>query len=594
MASRPRPIARLRFLVVFAAVAIIAGIAGPAGASGPPGFKTKQAPMLVAVAPRAWVDPIMTVSVNPAEMIGGYRFEAIPDGIAVRKDGHGRVEVYVNHETSTVPFPYANDPNAVPPTSPTTGNSQNDFDNSQLSRLIVDGRDATVSAASMAITSAAGYQRFCSSFLATKENGFDRQLLFTNEEAVDWINRTGPSFWPATAGAATARQSGVVVAHDPKTGETKPIWGLGRLNHENSLAVPGYRKPVILTGDDTFVNSPAQSQLYMYVARNANAVWNDTGDLWAFVSDVAGKTGYESFAPGDTSSINGHFIKVPKLIATGRNPDGTDVIGDDAEAALGLPGAFDVPTDGSFSRPPGKTTGPSVDGPQWVLERWSQLNGVFKFIRVEDMAYDKREGKSNVVYVVDSGRGTAGATGAGISTNGRVWKMVLDKKDPKKVTSLSILIEGDDNPVKTLGEIHQPDNVESTKNGLFFTEDPGSSQQFNYTPEQLADGRRTEARVWQYKFSTGATRVVAKVDQSADEGTTDVDITTRGFLGAWEASGIVDVSEWFGPGTFLVVVQAHTLYVETAPGLDVTGDGVADILNKREGGQLLLLRVPGG
>jgi hypothetical protein len=259
-----------------------------------------------------------------------------------------------------------------------------------------------------------------------------------------------------------------------------------------------------------------------------------------------------------------------------------------------MPGAFDVPINGSFSRPPGKSTGPSVDGPQWVLERWSQLNGVFKFIRVEDMAYDKREGKSNVVYVVDSGRGTAGATGPGISTNGRVWKMVLDKKDPKKVTSLSILIEGDDNPVKTLGEIHQPDNVESTKNGLFFTEDPGSSQQFNYTPEQLADGRRTEARVWQYKFGTGATRVVAKVDQSADEGTTDVDVTTRGSLGAWEASGIVDVSEWFGPGTFLVVVQAHTLYVETAPGLDVTGDGVADILNKREGGQLLLLRVPGG
>jgi hypothetical protein len=224
------------------------------------------------------------------------------------------------------------------------------------------------------------------------------------------------------------------------------------------------------------------------------------------------------------------------------------------------------------------------------------------------MAYDKRPGMSSIVYVVDSGRGTvppAGTPqfGSGISTNGRVWKMVLDKHDPTTVTSLSVLIEGDDNPVKTVGEIHQPDNIESTKKGLYITEDPGSSQQFNYSEPQLADGRRTEARIWQYQLSTGTTSVIAKVDQSADEGPTDVDVpvlplpagaSARGNLGAWEASGIIDVSDFFGPGTFLVTVQAHTLFVETGPGLDVTGDGAADILNKREGGQLLLLHVPGG
>ena len=60
---------------------------------------------------------------------------------------------------------------------------------------------------------------------------------------------------------------------------------MGRLNHENSVAIPGYEKPVLLTGDDTFVNNPSQSQMYSYIAPNANAVWNDTGDLWAFVSD---------------------------------------------------------------------------------------------------------------------------------------------------------------------------------------------------------------------------------------------------------------------------------------------------------------------
>ena len=57
--------------------------------------------------------------------------------------------------------------------------------------------------------------------------------------------------------------------------------------------------------------------------------------------------------------------------------------------------------------------------------------------------------------------------------------MVLDKSDPTKVTSLSILIDGDTLPVKAPGAIHQPDNVESTQNGLLITEDPGSSQQFS-------------------------------------------------------------------------------------------------------------------
>ncbi len=590
MAKRIRPLGRPRLVVVVATTLLVAGLAGSAGATNAPGFKTSKPPMLQAVAPRAWVDPIMSVG----DDIGSYQFEAIPDGISIRKaQGYGKAEVYVNHETSTVPFPYTT-------TNPTTANSQNDFDNAQLSKLILDTDDAGVLQASMAITSAEGFQRFCSNFLATKANGFSRDLLFTNEEAVDWVKRSGPTFWPATEGAADARQSGVVVALDPKTGERRPIWGMGRLNHENSLAVPGYKKPVVLTGDDTFVNNPSQSQMFSYIATDANAVWNDTGDLWAFVSDDSTRQKYEDFTLNDATSVAGHFIPVPKLIATGRNPNGTDVMSADAEAALGLPaGTFAVPTDGSFSRPPGSPpTGgniASVDGPQWVLEKWSQMNGVFRFVRLEDMAYDKRQGMSNVVYVVDSGRGTTGTVANGKSTNGRIWKMVLDKNDPTKVLSLSILIEGDDSPVKTIGEIHQPDNIESTKRGLYITEDPGSSQQFSFTdPAQVNDPNRTPARIWQYKLSGGATSVVAVVDQSQDEAAGDVDTTLRGSYGAWEASGIVDVSDFFGPGTFLVTVQAHTLFVEIADGPDIDPGVVgADWLNKREGGQLLLLRIPG-
>ena len=46
----------------------------------------------------------------------------------------------------------------------------------------------------------------------------------------------------------------------------------------------------MLSGDDSFVTSPTQSQIYSYIADNVDAVWNDKGELWAFVSDNLAST----------------------------------------------------------------------------------------------------------------------------------------------------------------------------------------------------------------------------------------------------------------------------------------------------------------
>ena len=573
-----RPVLRSRLFAALVAAVVVGAVAGPV-AGNPAGFRTNQAPMLDPVAAGVTAEALITTGETLAS---GYRFESIPDGISLSTRGNGRIDVYVNHETSTVPFPYN-------PSAPTEANSQNDFDNAQVSKLIFNRGSGGILHGSMAIRSEENFQRFCSNYLATAAEGFDREILFTNEEAVDWVNRSGQA-WPATIGADEARQAGVVVAYDVRTGKRQPIWGMGRHNHENSIAVPGYGGPVLLSGDDTFTNLPSQSQLYSYIAANADAVWNDQGALWAFVSDDPTRQRYEDFLPGDSNSIAGHFIQVPRLIATGRNPDGTDLMAGDVPPALG--GPFPLPpNDGTWQR----FAGIGIDGPQWVLEHWSQVNDVFNFVRLEDMAYDKRPGMSNVVYIVDSGRGTTGAPQAERSTNGRVWEMTLDPSDPTQVASLRILIEGDDNPVKTITEIHQPDNIESTVNAIYITEDPGSSQQF---PFGSTDPAATTARIWQYNLATAVAQVVFKVNQSADEGATDVDGTpgvfAPGSLGAWEASGIVDASAAFGQGAFLVAVQSHTLWVEKAPGDDNFAPLGSDFTFKREGGQLLLLRIPGG
>ncbi len=515
-----RRVAALLVLVGGLATVVVAG----AASKGSPGFTTSQGTMLDGVGGASY-EPIISVG---DRLSSGYMFESIPDGISFSKNGKGTVDLFVNHETSTVPFPY----------TPATGVGFNDFTNAMVSELRLSQNGGGVLRGRYVIPSEANFQRFCSNFLATAEHGFERDILFTNEEATDFVYRTGQA-WPVAAGDPAAEQAGLVVAYDVRGDRYKPIYGMGRHNHENSVAIPGYGHPVVLSGDDTFTSNPAQSQLYSYIAEDADAVWNDEGDLYGLVLDTAAINDYYDYPVGSTMSQSGTFKKIAKA----------DAIGD-----------------------------------QTKLEMASDALNVFQFVRVEDIAYDRTH--SNVVYVADSGRGLAGATGPGISTNGRVWKLVLDPNDPKRVLSLSILIEGDDAPVKAPGEIHQPDNLETTAKSLLVTEDPGSSQQF-FPNEANA----TTARIWRHDLATGTKTIVAKVNQSADENSAadaipnDLDAAAVGKLGAWESSGIIDASSIFGPGAFLVDVQASSYVIDQ----EVRGG----LTYQRDGGQLGLLRVPG-
>jgi hypothetical protein len=140
-------------------------------------------------------------------------------------------DVYVNHETSLVPFPYN-------PTAPTEANSPERFSRTRKSAMLAlnqhsAGRPDDEAGRSRARRTS---NRFCSSFLAWTEQGFDRALLFTNEEAVDWVNRTGKA-WPATIGAPEARAGRRRRRARRQVGREPAIWGLGRLNHENTVAV---------------------------------------------------------------------------------------------------------------------------------------------------------------------------------------------------------------------------------------------------------------------------------------------------------------------------------------------------------------------
>ena len=124
------------------------------------------------------------------------------------------------------------------------------------------------------------------------------------------------------------------------TGAYHTIYGMGRHNHENNVAIPGFDKLVVMSGDDTFTSGPltipaggplaagtrpSQSQLYSYQAGNTKNILADKGDLWAFVSDNPSFNDYYDFTPSSTQSVSGRFIKVPRNIATGLNADGSEI-----------------------------------------------------------------------------------------------------------------------------------------------------------------------------------------------------------------------------------------------------------------------------
>jgi hypothetical protein len=518
-----------------AAVAVVAAL--PAGADNDSGFHTSVPAMLTPLAPGSSVEPIISVG----DSVRGYRFEAIPDGISFTRNGRGTMDVYVNHETSLVAFPA----------------NRSDFTNSLVSKLRLNQHSAGVLRGEYVIGNDANYQRFCSNFLVGEEHGFERELLLTNEEARDIVLRQGYAWHPPSVSLDEpfAEQAGVVVALDTKSGAYRSIYGMGRHNHENSVAVPGYGHPVVLSSDDTF-DAPA-SQLYLYSAASGAGVWNDEGTLYAFVADDPNVNDYGDFPAANGAS--GHFIEVPPMIASGKRPDGTDVRAVD------------------FGYPAPPTGVP--DGPQWVLEYWSHnVVRALQFIRIEDLAYDRDT--PNVVYFADTGEPRAIPDGAGrlrrgpsgtrgLYPNGRIFKMVLDPDDPLTVQSLSVLIDQDplgyDNPLA----MHQPDNVETTANSILIQEDPGSHNQ------GPVNGY---AKIWRYTLPAGPLVKVAQVDQSLRP---DLPI------GNWESSGIIDASSAFGPGSFLVDVQAHGYEIETAP------SPFPGITYMREAGQLLLLKVPG-
>ncbi len=503
MASRLRRIWPIAAAFAVAVAMVPTGVVAHGG-----GFKTADPALLTLNVPGT-VEAIMSVG----ESVDGVLFEGIPDGIGI-VDGPtaGTADVFVAFEQSTVPF-----------------RNQRDFEDASVRKFTIDTATNEVLHAELMISADEGYLRFCSAAIAGPNEGFSTPVFFANEETNDIVDvPAGAQYGPDPA-IAPQRQGGYTVVLDTETGDFTEVAGMGRLNHENTIGLPGYNQIALLTTDDTF--TATTSQLYLYLANHESHVWQDKGSLWAFqVTHKNGKKVKQNdpfneandyLDLGVDDEMRGRFIRVPKEIARG-------------------------------------TTG---EAPQDALENWSNDNNVFTFVRLEDAAVDKND--ERVVYVADTGASRvvpnpdngrihrpSGATG--LANNGRIFKFVFNDVNPRIVDSFTVYADGDAPGAhpKFVG-FSAPDNIDTSVNSLMVQED------FDF------------AQIWMNDLSSGDWTPVADV------------VDTGG-----ESSGIVDASEWFGPGSWLLDVQAHDL-----PNVDEAMDG--SVVVKREEGQLLYMNIPG-
>jgi hypothetical protein len=463
---------RLLSLVLLAAL-MLPSLVSAAG----PGFQTPEAPYITLDADLP-AGSSVTAIISTGESVDGVLFEGIPDGLGLAPGPmEGTVNVYVNHEQSTVPF-----------------FNTADMQDASVTKWTLDVATATVLAGAESISADNGFLRFCSAFMAGPAEGFSTYTFFTGEETNDIVPvPAGAPYGPDPA-LSPQRQGGYAVVLNTETGAFTQVAGMGRHNHENTVVVPGgWNQIAMLSGDDTF--SAPSSQLYLYLANHESHIFEDKGSLWAFrvtrtgngpvdaTDPFNGANDYLDIQPGD--DWQGEFIRVPKDIARGL----TDL------------------------------------APQAALEQWSNENNVFQFIRLEDIAYDRTNPRE--VYVADTGstriisdpatgrmrRGPSGTVG--FADHGRIFKFVMNANNPRKVDSFSVFADGDAPGTPEFVAFTSPDNVETSASSLMVQEDTD------------------EASIWRYDFATGSWSVVATVNDPDGESSGIVNASAWFGPGAW-------------------------------------------------------------
>ena len=258
------------------------------------------------------------------------------------------------------------------------------------------------------------------------------------------------------------RQSGYTVGLNTETGEFAQIARMGRLNHENTVVVPGgWNGFTVLTTDDA--SAAPSSELYMFRGDTEQDVHDGDGTFYAFrvtrVNGVALTNPADAFNGANDYLEPGDRRRFQRRVhCRSRRDRRRD------DAAL----------------------------PQTALENSSNDNNVMQFIRLEDLAYDKNDAR--VVYIADTGASGVAPNpatgrlhrpgGVGQAPNGRIFEFVFNADNPLVVDSLTVLADGDAPGTEVFVPFTSPDNIDTSRKSLMVQEDTGNALVWQYRLQQ--------------------------------------------------------------------------------------------------------------
>jgi hypothetical protein len=281
-----------------------------------------------------------------------YQMVGIPDGLGAHPNNNGTATLFMNHEFTqgVMSEPLAGAPlNRGAIVSKFILDDDGTVLSGERAYDTVYQDDTLIGPAAQTDNATPGFGRFCSAFLGGPNEGLDRYIYFTNEEA-DGPGTFGP------AGGQT------VAVFD---NEAHALSGLGRFAKENTVVMRGTGKWTVIISLEDGPSSP-DSQLYMYVGRKqygpgATVLERNGlvgGDLYVFAGLNKNKNSEATFTQGVTA---GRWANIP-------NAENLD---------------------------------------QTALEAVADAAGAFSFVRIEDGAFSKTSNE-DLFFVTTGGNAAAG------------------------------------------------------------------------------------------------------------------------------------------------------------------------------------------
>jgi hypothetical protein len=491
---------------------------------------------------------VSTTSIlTTGDSIGGYRMAGIPDGLGVWEEGEKTFNLVSNHELGKAL--------GVLRAHGSTGAFVSRWVIERGTGKVLSGRDhltgpndvLTWNGAYVPGTTA--FDRLCSADLAgknayflngegEKEHDEKREGDRRKEKEKDERGRLGTPHRIFLSGEETSPPSasdhGRVFAHvvtGPEMNKSYQLPRLGRMSIENAVASPfSQAKTIVMLNDDAGRETDVTVDKVCRASPGQAGCIEPPSELYVYVGTKQNSGNEIERAGLANGNLYGVRVKANGAVVTGENKD--FVFGSGPAAVTSA--RFELVNLGDVS---GKT------GVQ--IEDDSIANQVTQFIRIEDGAWDPREGKERDYYFVTTGRITASASTWRPS---RLWRLRFDDiARPEDGGVIEMLLTNQFYPGAATTPDADPsyqmfDNMTIDRRGrIVLQEDVGGNDRLG--------------RIYVYGIDSKKLQQVAVHNSKFFGGNA---ATNPNFLtNDEESSGVIDASHFLGEGWFLMTVQNH-------------------------------------